>query len=71
MAEVLKSIGSMSDLSSKPSIEKTSYTTVNSTPIVVANEFVEAVAELVVDADAVVVVFVVDYYYLMMLFYFE
>ena len=33
--------------------------------------FVEAVAELVVDADAVVVVFVVDYYYLMMLFYFE
>ena len=37
-AEVLKAIGSMFDLNVQPSIEKTSYTTVNSTPIVVANE---------------------------------
>ena len=38
-AEVLKAIGSMSDLNAQPSIEKTSYTTVNSTALAVTNEF--------------------------------
>ena len=37
-AEVIKAMGSMSDLNYQPCIEKSSYSTVNSTALVVANE---------------------------------
>jgi len=37
-SEIMKSIGSMADLNYQPSIEKTSYTTISNTALVVANE---------------------------------